>query len=80
VTVLLIIGAVVALPLGGSMVAAGLMERAMTRCTATPPGFPRRLSQSGVTVGVKWRPLLRYWCVYDLPNGRTEKHPPPRAK
>jgi hypothetical protein len=54
-------------------------ERAMNRCTATPPGFPRSLSRAGTEVTVEWKLLpLTYECVYETP-GRIVRRPPPAS-
>jgi len=64
--------------IGIPFAAAGIQDRAMKRCTATPPGFPERLSRAGVGVAVDWQlARYRYVCVYNLSNGSVERHPPP---
>jgi len=49
-------------------------DRAMSQCTATPPGFPKRLSSG--TVAVDWG-LGGYTCVYRLDDGEVVRRPPP---
>jgi len=52
-------------------------RHAMARCTATPPGFPRKLSRAGVGVTVEWRLLPpKYTCVYVTPDDIVRRPPP----
>ncbi len=53
-------------------------NRAMSRCTATPPGFPARLSATGTLITVEWRLAPPgYDCVYTRGRRAIAKRPPP---
>jgi hypothetical protein len=53
--------------------AVAVHDHALSRCAATPPGFPERLSTGAVAVD--WG-LDGYTCVYRLDDGQVVRRPP----
>ena len=78
VTLLVLLG--VAASLTGTAAAAfsSVVQRhAMSRCMATPPGFPRRLSRTGTEITVAWKVFpFNYECVYVMRDGIVRRPPP----
>jgi hypothetical protein len=69
--------ALVVLCTAAALAAGAAQERAMTRCTATPPGFPSKLSRAGTTITVDWKLFpFSYECVYET-RDRVVRRPPP---
>lgn len=55
-------------------------ERAMNRCTMTPPGFPKRLSRAGIGITVETRLVPPgVTCVYHYKGRVIAKRPPASA-
>jgi hypothetical protein len=75
---LVLIGLVGTLLCTGAVLAAAAAQRhAMSRCGATPPGFPRSLSRAGTGVTVEWKVFpFSYECVYVTPADVVRRPPP----
>jgi hypothetical protein len=74
-TLLALLGLAVVLIGVAAACSAVAQRRAMSRCSLTPPGFPRKLRRAEITVEWKVFPFS-YRCVYVTP-GDIVRRPPP---
>jgi hypothetical protein len=75
---LLVLTGVATLLCTGAVLAAGAAQRqAMSRCLATPPGFPRGLSRAGTEITVEWKVFpFSYKCRYVTQDDVVTRPPP----
>jgi hypothetical protein len=74
-TLLGLLGLAVAAIGAAAALSAAAQEHATTRCTATPPGFPRELTRAEITVDWKVFPVS-YECVYVTRDRIVRRAPP----
>ena len=70
-----LLGLAVVLIAAAGACSAVMQERAMSRCTVTPPGPPRDLR--GAEIRVEWKVFpFSYRCVYETPDDIVKRPPP----